>query len=254
MGHYYRWSVIDQWRRGADITAARTHVRRPLPRSRAVTDGWCATFDSVTSLPHRFVVATGFVATVLTCHPSLVIGQLASVPVLNPASEGEMNDGRSGLVPAGLLGRHQHRSAGAIRVLRHLFRIRHLHGASRLPRGQLGSSEHLLFMSTDPGGGPCRLPDSKSINRRVLAYLPSVLLLLATKSFLRHRVDHARSVSRPASSPLIAGRCARSDGNKTLGFGISTRWSTSADLRPRSWPHLRAISWATRSWLPPSRW
>ena len=44
-------------------------------------------------------------------------------------------------VPAGLLGREPHRGARALRLLRHLLRVRHLHGArSAIPATSSGSS------------------------------------------------------------------------------------------------------------------
>ena len=81
-----------------------------------------------------------------------------------------------------------------------------------------------------------------------LAYLPSILLLIFTKSFsgiaLTMLVDRPRR--RHLQAARSRARCGRSPTRPTRpsASASSTPWSTSAAPSARSWPgKLRAISW-----------
>ena len=120
-------------------------------------------------------------------------------------------------------------------------------------RGQLGIVQSIfLFMSYSipviSGTFADRFGFKKVLIVSYLAYLPSVLLLLATKSF-SGIVLTMLSIGLAAGifKPLIAGtvRAVSDPTNKTLGFGIFYAMvNIGGTFGPIVAGHLRAISWA----------
>ncbi len=120
-------------------------------------------------------------------------------------------------------------------------------------RGQLGIVQSIfLFMSYSipviSGTFADRYGFKKVLIVSYLAYLPSVLLLLATKSF-SGIVLTMLSIGLAAGifKPLIAGtvRAVSDPTNKTLGFGIFYAMvNIGGTFGPIVAGHLRAISWS----------
>ncbi len=120
-------------------------------------------------------------------------------------------------------------------------------------RGQLGIVQSIfLFMSYSipviSGTFADRYGFKKVLIISYLAYLPSVLLLLATKSF-SGIVLTMLSIGLAAGifKPLIAGtvRAVSDPTNKTLGFGIFYAMvNIGGTFGPIVAGHLRAISWS----------
>ncbi len=120
-------------------------------------------------------------------------------------------------------------------------------------RGQLGIVQSIfLFMSYSipviSGTFADRFGFKKVLIVSYLAYLPSVLLLLATKSF-SGIVLTMLSIGLAAGifKPLIAGtvRVTSDSTNKTLGFGIFYAMvNIGGTFGPIVAGHLRAISWS----------
>ena len=160
---------------------------------------------------------------------------------------------RENALPEGLLGRQHDRGPGALRLLRHLLRLRHLHGHRSATPGASSASCRASSCSSPTsipvisGTFADRYGFKKVLIVSYLAYLPSILLLILTKSFSGIALTMlCIGLAAGIFKPLVSGtvRAVTDKTNKTLGFGIFYAMvNVGGSFGPIVAGQLRAISW-----------